>query len=125
MRMTIPQTYQLLIVLPQSRRVTVGRLGEFLFPAGAYVYTGSAKRGMDARIRRHQAGEKTLRWHLDYLSTLPGVSVLEIGRSVATECEINRSVSGVVVADGFGASDCQQGCGSHLKYLGVISAASR
>ena len=121
----IPQTYQLLIVLPRSHRVRIGCLGVFDFPAGAYVYTGSAKRNMDARIRRHLAGDKTLRWHLDYLTTLSDVSVREIGRYTAPECEINRLVAGVVVADGFGASDCRHGCGSHLKYLGEIPAMSR
>jgi Uri superfamily endonuclease len=37
-------------------RVQVGRLGMFRFPAGTYVYTGRAARGLRARVRRHLRG---------------------------------------------------------------------
>lgn len=116
----VPRTYQLLILLPRAVDVEVGRLGRFVFPAGAYVYTGSAVRNMDSRVQRHQAREKGLRWHLDYLSTLPGVSVREIARHPEPECEINQRTAGEVLVPGFGASDCRKGCGSHLKFLGAI-----
>jgi hypothetical protein len=39
------------------------------------VYTGSAKRGLDARIERHIRHDKALHWHIDYLLTSPGVRV--------------------------------------------------
>ena len=115
------RTYQLLIVLPNDVEVDIGRLGRFVFPGGAYVYTGSAVRHMDARIRRHQAQMKPRRWHLDYLTTLPGVNVREIGRYAEPECAVNQRVAGEVLVPGFGASDCRSGCGSHLKYLGAVT----
>jgi len=110
--------YQLDIVLAADARIAVGRLGEFLFPAGRYVYTGSARRNLDARVRRHLSRDKKQRWHVDYLlmaelAEVVGVRLFEDG-----ECAVNQATEGVVVAPGFGASDCRSGCGSHLKYCG-------
>lgn len=110
-------TYQLLIELDRPLRLVVGRLGEFEFPPGRYVYTGSAKRNLEARIARHLRTDKTLRWHIDYLLTAPGVRVVEVRRTRRDECKWTRSTGGRVVAPGFGASDCREGCGSHLRYF--------
>ncbi len=101
-------------------RISVGRLGEFRFPAGCYVYSGSARRNFEARIARHLRTEKTLRWHIDYLLAARGVSVTAVKRSVRDECALNRSAGGTIVVAGFGASDCTEGCGSHLRYLGPL-----
>ncbi len=111
-------SYQLLIDVSQPLRCMVGRLGEFDFPAGRYVYTGSAKRNLDARIARHIRREKALRWHIDYLLTAPGVRVVEVVRSRRGECVLNRAGRGRILVVGFGASDCRADCGAHLKYLG-------
>jgi Uri superfamily endonuclease len=46
-------SYQLLIEVSQSLWCVIGRLGEFDFPAGRYVYIGSAKHHIDARIAHH------------------------------------------------------------------------
>ncbi len=116
--MSGPTSYQLLIALPRARRVAVGRLGVFTFPAGRYVYTGSARRAFEARIARHLHRDKTLRWHIDYLLATPQARVVSVRRSRRAECALNRSAGGAVVAPGFGASDCRERCGSHLRYLG-------
>jgi Uri superfamily endonuclease len=110
--------YQLLIDVPRPVRVTVGSLGTFAFPAGRYVYTGSAKRNLEARIARHLRPEKALRWHIDYLLAAPGVRVVDVLRSRRGECALNRAVRGHIPVAGFGASDCSAGCGAHLQYLG-------
>lgn len=120
--MSAAHTYQLRIAVAAPLRVEVGRLGVFDFPAGHYVYTGSARRNLEARIARHLRREKTLRWHIDYLLTAPGVSVVDVLRSRRDECRWNRSVAGEIVVPGFGASDCRKGCGSHLKR--IVSAAT-
>ena len=114
-----PVSYQLYVAVRRPVRVAVGRLGEFIFPAGHYVYSGSARRNFEARIARHLRAEKTLRWHIDYLLAAHGVSVKAVKRSVRGECALNRSAGGAVVVAGFGASDCSEGCGSHLRYLGT------
>ena len=111
-------SYQLGIEIGKAVRVRIGRLGEFLFPAGRYVYSGSARRNMEARIARHLRSEKTLRWHIDWLLSTRGVEVTSVRRSAKDECVLNQAVRGAIVAPGFGASDCRAGCGSHLLYLG-------
>ncbi len=114
----LPCTYQLLIEVDRSVWVTVGRFGRFEFPAGRYVYTGSARRHIEARIARHLVQEKKLRWHIDYLLAAPGVRVLAVRRLAMPECVANRSVGGEVSVPGFGSSDCRAGCASHLMWLG-------
>jgi len=111
-------SYQLLLDVSRPMRCVIGRLGEFDFPSGQYVYTGSARHNIDARIDRHLRAEKALRWHIDYLVTAPGVRVVDVVRSGRGECALNRAVGGRIVVAGFGASDCRAGCGAHLKYLG-------
>ncbi|MFQ5509314.1 MAG: DUF123 domain-containing protein [Leptospirillia bacterium] len=115
----VPVTYQLFIRVDAPLTVQVGRLGRFHFPAGEYVYTGSAKRGLNARILRHRKKRKPKRWHIDYLTTAPGVSITHVSQSAAPECELNARTHGTIPAPGFGASDCKAGCGSHLKLLGL------
>src|SRR5512135_3121357 len=112
---TPPQTYQLVIRVARPVELAVGRLGRFTFPPGTYVYTGSARRNLEARVARHLRGDKILRWHIDYLLAAPGVSVTEVRRSSVAECELNWATPGEILAPGFGASDCRRGCGSHLK----------
>lgn len=117
--MTSPRSYQLRIRLVEDTYIQVGRLGRFHFPAGDYVYTGSAKTNLEARIARHLRRDKRLRWHIDYLLAAPGVTVAEVIRSGREECELNQATPGRVLVPGFGASDCRRGCGSHLKLLAV------
>lgn len=118
-----PTTYRLHIRLAAPLSVIVGRLGTFLFPAGDYVYTGSARRNFEARVARHcrrgtAERPKPLRWHIDYLLARDEAAVLAVERLTMAECAANRAVGGTVVAPGFGASDCKAGCVSHLRYLG-------
>lgn len=119
-------SYQLLIELARPARVRVGALGTFDFPAGRYLYTGSARRGLEARIARHlaPAAAKRLRWHIDWLLAHPAARVLRVRRSRLPECALNRRAGGDVVAPGFGAGDCRAGCGSHLRYLGPASPSA-
>jgi Uri superfamily endonuclease len=108
-------TYQLVIEVPHPLCIAVGALGERRFPAGRYIYTGSARRALEARIARHLHGAARLHWHVDYLLATPGVRVLTVRRSPQTECAANAAVAGEVVVAGFGASDCRAGCSAHLK----------
>ncbi len=108
-------SYQLLIDVPRAIRLEVGRLGWIDLPAGRYLYTGSARRALDARIARHLREQKPRRWHIDWLTTAPGVRVREHLRSTTPECELNRATPGTIPVAGFGASDCRAGCRAHLK----------
>lgn len=118
-----PHTYQLLIQVSTPREICVGRLGIVPFSAGYYVYTGSARRHLEARVTRHLSPVKTLHWHIDYLLTSSGVQVVGWRCLREAECAIANLTRGLVVATGFGSSDCRAGCDSHLKYLGPSARA--
>lgn len=111
-------TYQLHIQLSRDCTARIGRLGQFTFPAGRYVYTGSARRNLAARVRRHLSSTKALRWHIDYLLAQQAAKVVRVRLSDDVECKLNQKVRGKILVKGFGASDCRSGCGSHLKYQG-------
>lgn len=111
-------TYQLVIELAQPCRVSPGRLGAHELAAGRYVYTGSARRHMAARLRRHLRRDKPLRWHIDWLLTVPPAEVVAIHLDPRPECEVNAATAGDRPIPGFGASDCRARCGSHLRYQG-------
>ncbi len=112
-------SYQLHIEITRARWLSIGRLGRFRFPAGHYVYTGSARRNLVARVRRHLAREKTLRWHIDYLLAARHAHVRDVSLSREAECRLNQRLPGEIPVPGFGASDCRAGCRSHLRYLGA------
>jgi Uri superfamily endonuclease len=110
-------SYQLDIILVHPARLSIGQFGIYDFPAGHYVYTGSAKLNIEARIARHLRQDKKLKWHIDYLLASRHASVTKVTRFAQAECELNQNTAGKVLITGFGASDCHAGCGSHLKYL--------
>lgn len=113
--------YQLLIFLPKATRIRVGKLGTFTFPAGLYVYTGSALNGLEQRLARHQRRRKRLHWHIDYLLRHARIeSIYAKPTAKKKECELNRTAlrlpGSQVLVRGFGSSDCR--CEAHLVYLG-------
>lgn len=111
-------TYRLFIRLRRACRIAPGCLGRHRLPAGWYVYTGSARRNLPARVRRHLAGAGARRWHIDWLLARAEASVRWVELHAAPECRVNAATGGSVPVPGFGASDCRAGCGSHLRYLG-------
>jgi len=113
-------TYQLHIRIESDVTIQVGALGKQEFAAGNYIYTGSARRNLPARIRRHLGREKRLRWHIDYLLADPHVQITGVVTSTREECDWNQSVQGTAPVPRFGASDCRSGCGAHLRYLGPL-----
>jgi Uri superfamily endonuclease len=110
-------SYQLWIRVGETLKLRVGSLGVLELPAGVYIYTGSARRNLEHRIRRHLSAVKRIRWHIDYLLSNPGVRVLAVHRSREEECSWNRATQGEILFPGFGSSDCASGCISHLKYV--------
>ena len=112
--------YQLLTRLESTQTIQVGRLGTFRFPAGCYVYTGSAMNGLDARIARHLAKTKRFHWHIDYLLERSSIIRYAIKESSCKrECEFNAAMleapGAEVPVPGFGSSDCV--CVTHLAYF--------
>ncbi len=114
-------TYVLLIQLESGEEITVGRLGTFSFPAGYYLYVGSAlgSGGLAARLARHRGSDKRPRWHVDYL--LAHGHLLEIWQASGQErreclwAAGARKMGGAMPVPGFGSSDCR--CPAHLIYF--------
>jgi Uri superfamily endonuclease len=103
----------------RAAALCVGRLGEIRLPRGAYLYVGSAQRSLPARVGRHFAREKRIRWHVDHLTVHPGIRVTRavvwaLGKE--WECGLAEALVRAGLAEravpGFGASDCR--CGGHL-----------
>lgn len=125
-----PGSYALHLRLTASQTLTVGALGRIRFPAGDYVYLGSAHGpgGLRARLGRHLRGEGALRWHVDYLRR--AAAVIGYGYALVDaddpdplprECAWSQSLASLpearIIAPGFGASDCRSGCAAHLVYF--------
>lgn len=118
----LPGSYVLHLVLTEARPyLPVGRLGVFDFPAGDYLYLGSARGpgGLRARLAHHSRLSANPHWHLDFLrshaalrgawyATAPG----------ALECAWSQALLHLpgagLPAPGFGSADCRQGCPAHL-----------
>ena len=125
--------YALILRLDEQKRIRIGKLGEFDFPKGDYVYFGSAKGGggIRARLGRHLIGSNQTYWHIDYLRQKASVVgfctlVSSIEKKVPPvekplECIWSNALSQIVnvriVAYGFGASDCVYKCPAHLFYI--------
>ncbi|MEM2016284.1 MAG: GIY-YIG nuclease family protein [Nitrososphaerota archaeon] len=109
--------YLLFLEVLEEVNIKVGSIGLISFPAGLYVYVGSAQNNVEARIRRHFEKRKMMRWHIDYLASSCKVKVLY---AVAYplpkkyECRLARFIEdiGSESISRFGASDCR--CRSHL-----------
>ncbi len=116
--MDAPITYCLLIKKPLPGNIKVGRLGTYNFPRGYYVYTGSARRGIDARIKRHMVRKKRFHWHIDYLLEMGEIE--EVYMFCREECEVSKEIfsmpGATLLVKKFGSSDCS--CPSHLAYFG-------
>ncbi len=118
-------TYILFAHLDHQATLSIGRLGDYNFPAGYYSYVGSARGpgGLKARLARHLRAGKRPRWHVDYL--LQVATVIEIWRvssSERLECrwaEAMLQLPGATLpVSGFGSSDC--GCPAHLFLFGAL-----
>ena len=122
MRRPTKGTYTLVLRLEDKEEITIGKLGTFTFPAGYYLYVGSAlgPGGLEARLARHRRRDKRLRWHIDYL--LEHAQLVEVWSAASAdklEClwaqAARQLPGGEMPAPGFGSSDCH--CPSHLIYL--------
>lgn len=116
-------SYQIHIIINRKKIIKIGALGEFLFPKGYYIYTGSAMKNLKQRIERHYQLEKKLHWHIDYLLNDKFVKIekIDIFPSLQREeCIKNLELLGSgdyeIIVPHFGASDCKT-CPAHLLKL--------
>jgi len=108
-------SYLLLLTLPADTAVSVGSMGRIHFPAGYYLYAGSAKRNLSKRLERHLRKRKNFHWHIDYLRD-GASSCLALPFRTQDDLEHDLAAALGNIADWsipkFGASDCS--CPSHL-----------
>ncbi|HJJ39473.1 MAG TPA: GIY-YIG nuclease family protein [Methanocorpusculum sp.] len=111
--------YCLLVKNSVEQSIRVGALGTIMFPAGYYIYVGSALgSGGLSRVSRHirffHEHYRKPKWHIDYLTMN---AVLEKTFCAETEERLECVLSAVVGGNcipRFGCSDCD--CVSHLYY---------
>lgn len=126
----MPGTYVLALWLGTRRAVSVGRLGRHRFPAGWYLYAGSARGagGLRARLERHErrlGPRKRAHWHIDHLREHGAWGGAWIRRSEEPlECDWARALARLpdarTIVPGFGASDCR--CAAHLVHVLALPA---
>ena len=90
------------------------------FKKGNYIYIGSAKGCLEARLRRHLKKDKKIYWHIDYLLKDGRTQISQIWMILKSiECEtaeaFYRNPFTEIVRKGFGSSDCK--CETHLFYI--------
>jgi sugar fermentation stimulation protein A len=109
-------SYLLILKLKRSSTLEFGRKeNRQFFPAGYYVYVGSAMKNLTQRLERHRRLRKNKFWHIDYLrETSEFIAALPVRSSEDLECPIAERMCtiGGWAIHGFGASDCH--CPSHL-----------
>jgi sugar fermentation stimulation protein A len=107
--------YLILLHNVDDQEITVGKLGAIKFSSGFYVYVGSARQHLEARINRHRRLRKNHHWHTDYLrNQTQFIQAFPIRTADDLECNVAQSLS--LLCDRsiarFGCSDCS--CDSHL-----------
>jgi len=118
--------YQLLIFLPQTAYIRIGKRGRFKFPRGYYIYTGSARTGLKKRVERHLRKRKRKFWHIDYLLARGRVERVMVHTDEGlSECSVSRNTlrrpGAKIIVPKFGASDCD--CPAHLVFFEMPEAA--
>lgn len=130
-RIALKGTYTLVMVCEEPFRVKIGKIGHALIEKGLFLYTGSALgRGgasLERRIERHYHRSKRVRWHVDFLTIRPEISIKKticLKSLERFECRINQLImselTGKPIILHAGATDCK--CDAHLLSVGVADA---
>jgi len=118
-------SYAIIFHLTSHKNLRIGKLGEFLFPRGYYVYVGSAfgSGGLKSRIYHHLKLSTKPHWHVDYFRKK--AAPVEVWVSEYKERQehrwalvLNRLKGAAIPSPGFGSSDCK--CLTHLYHFEKI-----
>jgi len=114
-----PRLYIVVTRVPRRSALAVGSLGTVTLDRGWYAYVGSAARARDARVARHLACEKPIRWHADYLFTAFPAERAWLVDGASGECALAGALAALPGAERlprrFGAGDCR--CSGHLVHF--------
>jgi len=119
--------YIILGYLTRDKIINIGCLGRKLFKRGLYLYVGSARGpgGLKARVGRHLAKVKRVKWHIDYLTVDPDFKVLAVlyasSPSISERDIVETLIKGgfSIAVKRFGSSDDRRVI-SHLLYTPSI-----
>ena len=111
----LPGAYALLMRVTQPLAIHLPKQPPIPLPPGHYIYCGSAKGpgGLKSRVGRHMRSHKTLRWHIDQITTqaqVLGAWLAPHGDECALVARFGHLPPPI---PGFGSSDCPH-CRSHL-----------
>lgn len=113
--------YLLLLHSAQTLELSIGALGTRHFPAGWYIYAGSARNGLTAGLARHNRKRKPLRWHIDYCTSgqMQMVQSFPIRSQTPLEHHLATAIQAIAEdsISGFGSSDSP--LNSHFFYFGT------
>jgi Uri superfamily endonuclease len=120
-------TYILHLHLDVQHKIQIGKLGEFTFPPGEYLYVGSAHGpgGLRGRLGHHMGKSYRSHWHIDWLRSIAEVSgyyyLVSEGHLECTWGQyIMQQPGAKIPVPGFGASDCRNKgshCATHLVWF--------
>ncbi|MGW8225933.1 MAG: GIY-YIG nuclease family protein [Anaerolineales bacterium] len=123
-------TYILHLHLNFQQNIQVGKLGEFTFPQGEYLYVGSAHGpgGLRGRLGHHMRRSHRLHWHIDWLRCIAEVrGYFYLVSKEHLECAWVRCIlqqpGAKIPVTGFGASDCRKKgshCAAHLAWFKCV-----
>ena len=106
--------YLLVMRLPRTRRLALGKLGRPRFDPGWYVYAGAARRGLARRLGGHLRRRQRPIQPIDlFRAACDHADAFPI-RTATEACALAAKVArlGTVAVRGFGSPDC--GCSGHL-----------
>ncbi len=110
--------YLLALHLPRNVELDMAKRPRHVIARGCYVYAGSAygPGGLSARLQRHLRAAKTVRWHVDHLTTQAG-EMMALAVPGGHECRLVERLLATqkftIAVPGFGSSDCRT-CAGHL-----------
>ena len=117
-------SYAVLFSLTEEKVLQIGKRGKEFFLPGWYIYFGNAfgTGGLYSRISHHLRISERPHWHVDWfrLAARPEVVFFTMGKNTL-ECTwrevVETRLHGITIIRGFGASDCRNGCKSHLLFF--------
>lgn len=106
--------YLVFLKLEEETEIEIGALGALKFEEGLYVYTGSGRKSLVSRVKRHFRDLENFHWHIDYLSSeAEAFDNFLLPESSKYECFMADALESLCEpVDSFGSSDCD--CSSHL-----------
>ena len=95
-------------------------MGKVFFKKGNYIYIGSAKACIEARLRRHLKKNKKIYWHIDYLlkderTQISKIWIIDKKVECQTAEVFCQDPTTEIIKKGFGSSDCK--CLTHLFFI--------